>query len=124
MYTRRSGAEFARIIETGLPVEAAGILSQRTHMSVKKFAQLIPRSTLESRRKSPNKTLTPEQYDRVMRVAEAYAHVAETFGDPDRAERWMKRTNRQMPDAPTPEQMLLTSYRARHVGDALSPTGC
>ncbi|WP_290651494.1 antitoxin Xre/MbcA/ParS toxin-binding domain-containing protein [Aquisalimonas sp.] len=118
--TTVSGTELAGIVEAGLPVSAAEFLRQRTHMSVKRFGQFIPRSTLESKRKSAEQTLSAEQSDRIMRIAEIYARAAEVFGDSDRAERWMKRTNPQMPDGRTPEEMLLTSYGARHVDDVLT----
>ena len=45
-----TGSELAGIVEAGLPVSAAEHLRERTHMSLKRFGQFIPRSTLESKR--------------------------------------------------------------------------
>lgn len=115
-----SNARLAEVVEAGLPVAAADWLRQRSHMSAKQFGKIIPRSTLESRRKSGEQALSVEQSGRVMRVAEIYARAAEVFGDHERAEQWMKRTNPGMPHGRTPAEMLLTSYGARHVDDVLT----
>lgn len=114
-----SGKHLAGMVESGLSVATAESLRRRTHMTVKHFGQFIPRTTLESKRQS-NQKLSAEQSDRVMRVAEVYAHAADVFGDSERAEKWMKRTNPRMPEGRTPEDMLRTSYGARYVDDVLT----
>lgn len=119
-----SNARLAEIVEAGLPVSVADFLRQRTHMSAQKFGHIVPRGTLQSKRKSADKKLSVEQSDRIMRVAEVYAHAAEVFGDSERAETWMKRTNPRMPDERTPEEMLKTSYGARYIDDVLTQFEC
>lgn len=112
-------ATLGALVEAGLSVYAAESLRQRTHMTIRGFGRFIPRSTLQSKRKSEQK-LSTEQSDRIMRIAEVYAHAAAVFGDSDRAERWMKRTNPQMPEGRTPEDMLEHSYGARLVDEVLT----
>jgi putative toxin-antitoxin system antitoxin component (TIGR02293 family) len=107
------------VVEAGLTVYTAESLRRRTHMTVKRFGRFIPRSTLQSKRERDQK-LSIEQSDRLMRLADVYAHAAVVFGDSERAERWMKRTNPQMPDERTPEEMLETSYGAQLVDDVLT----
>lgn len=119
-----SNARLAEIVEAGLPVSVADYLRQRTHMSARKFGHIVPRSTLQSKRKSADKKLSVEQSDRIMRVAQVYAHAAEVFGDSKRAETWMKRTNPRMPDERTPEEILKTSYGARYIDDVLTQFEC
>ncbi|WP_067564312.1 type II RES/Xre toxin-antitoxin system antitoxin [Halofilum ochraceum] len=118
-WSSMKGASLAAFVEAGLSVDTAESLRQRTHMTVKGFGRFIPRSTLQSKRKSDQR-LSTEQSDRIMRIAEVYAHAATVFGDSDRAERWMKRTNPQMPDERTPEEMLEHSYGARLVDEVLT----
>lgn len=114
-----SNARLVEIVEAGLPVTAAEWLRRRTQMSTKQFGQIIPPSTLRSKRKNANNRLSTEQSDRVMRVAEIYAHAADVFGGHEPAKQWMQRTNPRMPDGRTPEEMLATSYGARYVDDIL-----
>ena len=118
--SHQSNAQLASTVEAGFSTTAAEFLRRRTGMSVRSFGQIIPRSTLQSKRMRADTKLSPRQSDRVMQVAALYAHAAEVFGSSEHAVKWMKRTNPQMPGERTPEEMTGTSYGLCVVDDALT----
>lgn len=116
-----TGARRVGLVEEGLPLRSAEILRQRIHMTTAEFSRIgIPRSTLASKRQRRSKVLSTEQSDRVMRIAQVYAHAAETFGDPERGQQWMARTNPHMPNNRTPADLLGTETGAGYVEEVLT----
>ena len=76
--------DLVRLVRRGLPVGAAQFLLDSGRLTATELDQVVlPRKTLAHRRKLG--TLTPEQSDRLVRVARLLAAAEETFGNQDKA---------------------------------------
>jgi len=89
-----AGAEpsFATVerVRSGLPVSAVDDLIETGTISAGELHQLVlPRKTLTNRREVG--FLSPEQSDRLVRVARVIAKAEETFGSKDKAHLWLRR---------------------------------
>lgn len=106
--------ELARHIREGLPVAALDVLVAGNILSAAEVDRiLVPRRTLEHRRASGR--LTPEQSDRLVRVARVIALAEDTFGDPARAAEWLRRKTTAL-GGEAPLDLLDTEVGAREVG--------
>lgn len=104
-------------IRAGLPVSAIdAVLAEGWLTPTELDAIVIPRKTLANRRKLG--TLTPDQSDRFSRVTRIIAIARDTFGDDDKARRWLRR-----PTAPlggeAPLHQLDTDHGVRAVESLL-----
>jgi len=109
----RHGVELAKLVRRGLPFGAVQHLVDSGHITLVELDQVaIARKTLDHRRKLGS--LTPEQSDRLVRVARVIAAAEETFGGKDKAHTWLRR-----PTAPLsgerPIDLLDTDEGARAV---------
>jgi putative toxin-antitoxin system antitoxin component (TIGR02293 family) len=73
---------------------------------------VLPRKTLSHRRILGS--LTPDQSDRLSRVLRIIDNAYETFGDPTKANAWLRRPN-QLLDGETPLNRLDTDFGTRQV---------
>ena len=73
---------------------------------------VLPRKTLANRRKLD--TLTPEQSDRLLRVARVIAAAEETFGSREKAGTWLRRPTSAL-TGESPLDLLDTDEGAREV---------
>ena len=78
---------------------------------------VIPRKTLSHRRKIG--VLTPDQSDRLIRLARVIAAAEETFGSQDKAARWLRRPTSAL-DGDAPISLLDTGEGSRQVEDLLA----
>ncbi|MET0061361.1 MAG: antitoxin Xre/MbcA/ParS toxin-binding domain-containing protein [Candidatus Thiodiazotropha endolucinida] len=78
---------------------------------------VMPRRTLTHRIKKGER-LTREESDRIARVARIVAMAEETFGNRDKASRWLHKPKRAF-DSQTPIDLLDTEEGARIVEDRL-----
>lgn len=109
---RTQGLDAVRAVREGLPVDAVERLREGGRLSVAEMDRVImPRKTLEHRRKLGR--LTPEQSDRLMRVARVMALAEETFG-PERSRIWLRRPTSAL-DGEAPLDLLDTDAGARAV---------
>ena len=101
----------------GLPVSAVDALVETGRLSLSEIDRIVlPRKTLSHRRGLG--ALTPDQSDRLIRVARVIAAAEETFGSSEKAHRWLRRKTTALGgDAPLD---LLTSGGARQVERRLS----
>ncbi len=81
---------------------------------------VLPRKTLANRRKLG--TLTPEQSDRLLRVARLLAMAEETFGSQARAGAWLRRPTTALAGE-RPLDILDTDEGARQVETLLGRIG-
>jgi putative toxin-antitoxin system antitoxin component (TIGR02293 family) len=82
--------DMVRLVRRGLPVGAVEFMLDTGRLTLTELDQIVmPRKTLANRRKLG--TLTPEQSDRLVRVARVLAATEETFGNRDKADRWLRR---------------------------------
>jgi putative toxin-antitoxin system antitoxin component (TIGR02293 family) len=78
---------------------------------------VLPRKTLSHRRKIG--VLTPEQSDRLVRLARVVAAAEETFGSQEKAARWLRRPTTAL-DGEAPLSLLDTSEGSRQVEQLLA----
>ncbi len=94
----------------------AGFIGIRTITLGEVNELILPKRTLSRRRQAG--TLTPDQSDKLARVARVVAKAEKTFGNKEKARRWLRR-----PTAPLnneePLKLLDTEAGARMVEDLL-----
>lgn len=119
----RSEADFIRVIERGMPVDALAELTKREGLLPEEIDRLIiPRRTL-SHRKAKNQPLNRIESERAIRVASIASLAEETFSNSEKAHVWLRRPTTALggqrpldlldsePGARTVEQLL---YRIAH----------
>lgn len=109
----RSGLDLARAVRRGLSVQAAEHVLASGRLSAAEMDRVVlPRKTLANRRKAG--TLTSEQSDRLIRAARILAWADDTFGDPEKARRWLRRATSAL-GGERPLDLLDTEEGAREV---------
>lgn len=111
-----TGAGFVRAVEQGLPRRALTELKRFAGFSDAELAEVIPRRTLTNAKRM--KTLTPDQSDRVARMAGAVALAQRVFGEPDVARAWLTTPNPSL-DGESPLRLLRTGSGADLVESVL-----
>ena len=107
------GLELARLVRRGLPVGAVQFVLDSGFLSQAELDRIVlPRKTLSNRRKIG--ALTPEQSDRLIRVARVIAAAEETFGSREKAGAWLRRPTVAL-DGERPLELLDTDEGAREV---------
>ena len=97
----------------GLPVSAVDALVKTGRLSLAEIDRIVlPRKTLSHRRALG--ALTPDQSDRLIRVARVIAAAESTFGSTEKAHRWLRRSTTAL-DGDAPLELLDTSEGSRQV---------
>ncbi|PWB82891.1 MAG: toxin-antitoxin system antitoxin component family protein [Methylocystaceae bacterium] len=105
-------------IRRGLPIGALDELVKSGRLTLVEIDRIVlPRKTLAYRRKSG--VLTPEQSDRLMRVARVIAAAEAIFGSQEKASRWLRRSTTAL-DGDSPISLLDTSEGCRQIERLLS----
>jgi putative toxin-antitoxin system antitoxin component (TIGR02293 family) len=106
-----------RLIGDGLPVDVIDALIVGKTVTPDEVRRIImpPKALSERRRKG---SLTPEQSDRVIRVARIFAEALETFGSREKALTWMRRACSVL-GGKAPVDLLDTEEGARMVESLL-----
>lgn len=108
-----TGIGLARLIRRGLPVGTIQFVLDSGRLSLNEIDRIVlPRKTLAHRRKLG--TLTPEQSDRLVRVARVIADAEETFGSQAKAGLWLRRPSIALAGE-RPLELLDTDEGAREV---------
>src|SRR5689334_20078023 len=108
-----AGMDMVRLVRRGLPVGAVQFVLDSGRLSPAELDRIVlPRKTLTNRRKLG--TLTPEQSDRLVRVARVLAAAEETFGCREKAASWLRRPTTAL-GGEYPLQVLDTDEGAREV---------
>lgn len=82
----------ATSIEDGLPVTALDRLADAVAPDDAGFKfRLIPKATLERRRRSPGRRLTGEEGDRLARLAKVFSFALDIYGEPGRVREFLSR---------------------------------
>jgi putative toxin-antitoxin system antitoxin component (TIGR02293 family) len=112
-----TGADVVHAVRCGLPVTAVDEIVQSGSISNAEINHLVlPRRTLANRRAVG--TLTADQSDKLVRVARVISKAESTFGNPEKAHRWLRRPTAPL-NGETPLQLLDTEAGARLVEDLL-----
>ncbi len=114
----RSEADFAKVIDLGLPLASLAELAQQEGLGSDEIDELIiPRRTL-SHRKSKSQPLNRTESERAIRVASVTALTEETFANPDKARAWLRRPTTAL-DGQRPLDLLKSEPGARAVEQLL-----
>jgi putative toxin-antitoxin system antitoxin component (TIGR02293 family) len=106
-------AKILPLVRHGLPAGAVEQFIETGAISAAELYSLVlPRKTFANRRKLGR--LTPEQSDRLVRVARMVAAAEETFGAREIAHRWLRRPSNAL-DNEAPLTLLDTDEGARMV---------
>jgi putative toxin-antitoxin system antitoxin component (TIGR02293 family) len=100
-----NGFALAEAIEQGLPIESLDTLRENG-LTFTEMAAIVPPRTLKHR-KARGQNLTPEETEKVVRVASTIAHAVRVFGNPEKAMRWLRGKDDRLGDR-TPLSMLKT----------------
>ena len=113
-----SGAVTIKTVRQGLPTEVFKTLAANLEMSDRQLAGAlkIPNRTLDRRLKEG--VFSPEESDRLARVAKILKRAHEVFGNPEKARGWMN-TQLAAFDGETPLQRADTFLGATQVEDVL-----
>jgi putative toxin-antitoxin system antitoxin component (TIGR02293 family) len=114
----RTDLDLVEALQQGLPPGAVDALLAGGGITADELYRLvIPRRTLALRRQK-NQPLTPEESDKLARVARILGLTAETFQNPEKAHRWLRKPNRGLAGQ-IPLELLATEAGARLVEQAL-----
>jgi putative toxin-antitoxin system antitoxin component (TIGR02293 family) len=108
-----AGVDLVRVVRRGLPVGAVQFVLDSGVLTPAELDRIVlPRKTLANRRRLG--TLTPEQSDRLVRVARVIAAAEETFGSREKAGTWLRRPTTALAGE-SPLDLLDTDEGAREV---------
>jgi putative toxin-antitoxin system antitoxin component (TIGR02293 family) len=114
----RTDLDWVEALQAGLPTGSADALVAGGSLSQDElFRLVIPRRTLAKRRQTGG-TLTPEESDRLARVARVLASAEDVFGAAEKAHRWLRKANRGL-GGHLPIHLLSTEAGSRLVEQAL-----
>lgn len=114
----RTDLDLVEALQHGLPAGATDALLAAGGITAEElYSIVISRRTLALRRQK-NQPLTPEESDRLARVARVLAATDETFGNPEKAYRWLRKGNRGL-GGQVPLELLATEAGARIVEQTL-----
>ena len=108
-----SSMDMMRLVRRGLPIGAVQFVLDSGRLTLAELDQVVlPRKTLANRRKLGS--LTPEQSDRLVRVARVMAVAEETYGSQEKAGVWLRRPTTVLAGE-RPLHLLDTDEGAREV---------
>ncbi len=114
---RTSRREAIDATRRGFPIAGIENLVSSGRLTIAEIDRVIlPRKTLSHRRKIG--TLTPEQSDRLLRVARIIAAAEDTFGSQEKASRWLRRPSEAL-QGDAPMALLDTTEGNREVENLL-----
>lgn len=105
-----------RVVRAGLPVDSIGSLL-KAGVSRSLVDSIVKPRTLDHR-KQKGEALSPEESDRLYRVAHLVALAESVFGDHGKAMRWLSKPKRRF-DGEVPLDMALTSQGSALVEEML-----
>ncbi|MDQ6885690.1 MAG: DUF2384 domain-containing protein [Gemmatimonadota bacterium] len=92
----RSELDLAKLIRNGLPAAALEHLLAREGISAADLYRLVGSPRTLQRKRAARLQLSPEESDRLARVARLIARAEEAIGDADKAHRWLAQPNRAL----------------------------
>ncbi len=117
-YSASGRLALAGAIRRGLPADAIDNLVQSGRLTLREADQVVlPRKTLAHRKKLG--TLTADQSDRLVRVTRIIALAEDTFGDPKKAGKWLRRPTTPL-NGESPLSLLDTEEGGREVETLLT----
>jgi putative toxin-antitoxin system antitoxin component (TIGR02293 family) len=118
----RNEFDVEECVRRGLPLEVLDAMIERSILNATElYGWIIPRRTLAHRIKKKQR-LSLEESNRISRVARVYALAVDTFGNEEKARRWLRKPLRQL-GRRTAMQMLETELGAHQVENILGRIG-
>ena len=114
----RSDNDLVALVENRLPANAVKSLVRSGLSDAEAYRLIVPRRTL-AHRIAKHEPLSREESDKAVRVARATSLAEQTFGEPERAWRWMRKPKRRF-GGRTPLELLATEAGARLVEEMLA----
>jgi putative toxin-antitoxin system antitoxin component (TIGR02293 family) len=114
----RAEADLVQVVKLGIPVDALMELARQQALSPDEVDRLIIRARTLSHRKAKAQPLSQVESERALRLASIAALAEETFADPDKAKRWLRRPTAALQDMP-PLDLLESEPGARLVEQLL-----
>jgi putative toxin-antitoxin system antitoxin component (TIGR02293 family) len=113
-----SSMDLVNLVRAGLPSGVVDYVLERELLSRPELERyVIPRRTL-AHRKQKRENLSPQESDRLARLARVMALAEDTFQNRGKAHRWMRRANRSL-GGMVPVELLDTDEGARLVETVL-----
>lgn len=113
-----SDFDWVEALENGLPPAVVDASIERGLLSrAESDILVIPRRTLQHR-KERNQRLSPEESDKLFRIARISAQAERAFSNPEKAARWMRKPSRPLHGA-IPLDLLKTSAGTELVQEEL-----
>jgi putative toxin-antitoxin system antitoxin component (TIGR02293 family) len=107
-----------RVIEANrVDTGTLNTLSRHGYSEDEIFALVVPKRTL-ARRKAANEPLTIEETDKALRLERIAVQAERVFGEPDKAQRWLRKAKREL-GGETPLAYLASESGARAVEEML-----
>lgn len=110
--------ELADRMREGLPYAAMESTMTALGISRERLADIVHLPARTAARRKLQQKLTPDESDRLFRVARVLAHARGTFGQPDKASRWLQRANQALAGQ-VPLDLLGTDIGVQLVEDIL-----
>jgi len=85
-----SAADLARVVSRRIPLRALAHVQRRGLFSEGEIQRFIIPARTRRHREAKKERLTVEESDRLVRMARVQALAEDVFGDPDRANRWLR----------------------------------
>ncbi len=92
----RSDLDLAALVRAGLPAESLEFVLEFEWLAAIDLYRLVGSPRTLQRKRSARGTLSPEESDRLARVARVIARAEEALGDPDAGHQWLGRGNRAL----------------------------
>jgi len=118
-----SRAKLNELLEEGLSVDSLDALVSDARFSKSEITELVaPERTLRRRKKNSDGVLSVEESERVVRLARTFELAMDTFGDEEKANRWLRRKTKLLSER-TPLSMLKTHEGELIVEELLEKIG-
>ena len=114
----RSDRDLVALVENRLPANAVKSLVRSGLCEAEVYQLIVPRRTL-AHRIAKHEPLSKEESDKAVRVARIASLAEQTFGEQERAWRWMRKPKRRF-SGRTPLELLATEAGARLVEEMLT----
>jgi putative toxin-antitoxin system antitoxin component (TIGR02293 family) len=114
----RSEMDLVEVVARGLPPVAVDAVVHGGMLSPEESEQLVISRRALAARRARGLPLTPDESDRLVRVARIHAVALEQLGSAEKAARWLRKPNRVLDDR-FPLDLLATGEGARLVEETL-----
>jgi putative toxin-antitoxin system antitoxin component (TIGR02293 family) len=114
----RSDADLARLVQQQLPVKSIQALVRGGLTDAEAHQLIVPRRTL-AHRVAKKQRLSVDESDKAVRVARITAMAERTFGEPERAWRWLRKPKERF-SGKAPIEMVGSEAGARLVEETIA----